>query len=133
MPERKDDSIYSRLGKRRVIKIVWYAIPLQFRLLAFPYCLSVYSRFLAQSSSISEVRVLHSALYSDSRLFKICRPRFHVIKQALLSLDIKVDDQAAHREATMACSVPPTSSEQMPVSIRSVTVPQKSEYEGERA
>jgi hypothetical protein len=87
MLECKDNSFYNRLGRWRVVKLVWGAIPWQFRLLGFPYCLFVYRRLLAQSTRVSEVRTMHSSLYSNSGIYRTLRPRFRVIKQALLPLE----------------------------------------------
>lgn len=87
MRECKDGSLYNRLGKWRVMKIVWRAIPWPLRLLAFPYCLFVYRRLLARSTKVSDVREMHSALYGNSGIYRTLRPRFRVIKQALLPLE----------------------------------------------
>ena len=89
MLECKDTSFYTRLGRWGVMKVVWDAIPRPFRLLAFPYCLFVYRRLLAQSTRVSEVRTMHSALYGNSGIYRTLRPRFRVIKQALLPLESK--------------------------------------------
>ena len=88
MLECRENSLYSRLGKWKVMKLLWCAIPLRFRLLAFPYCLSVYSKFLAESTSVTDVKAKHSTLYGDSKLFKLVRPRFRIIRRALLPLDV---------------------------------------------
>jgi len=102
MLECKGNSLYNRLGRWRVMKAVWHAIPWQFRLLVFPYCLSVFSKFLAQSTSVDEVKAMHSDLYSNSVMYKLFRPRFHLIKKALVPLDAKPVDQTVSKTTTTA-------------------------------
>ena len=65
----------------------------------FPYFLYVYRRLLETCTSLDEVRVMHSDYYHESRAFRIFRPRFHVIKKALLPLDVTASDVAV-REAS---------------------------------
>jgi len=100
MVECKENCLYSRLGMLRVMAIVWHAIPWKLRLFSFPYCFLVYRRFLARSTKASEVKSMHSELFGSSKIYKICRPRFRLIKPALLLLDVKPSDQAVHENAT---------------------------------
>jgi len=132
MPVCKDNSFYSRLGRWKVMKVVWHAIPWPFRLLAFPYSLFVYSRFLARSTRASEVKSMHVDLYRSSILFKICRPKFHIIQRTLRPLNGTPADQVFQKDTTTECPVPPELSAQVPISIRSVPVPHKEQHEGRR-
>ena len=131
MIECKEGCYYSRLGKRRVMKAVWHAIPWQFRPLAFPYCLSVYSRILAQSTSISEVKRLHTNLYSEFILFKLSRPRFRLIKPVLLTMDVQPCEHAIQEDATAGTPVTPELSAQVPIGLESVPALNNKEREGQ--
>lgn len=75
------------------MKVVWHAIPWPFRLLAFPYGLFVYSRFLARSTKVSDVKEMHTELCRSSIIFKTCRPRFRIVQRTLRSLDAVPADQ----------------------------------------
>lgn len=119
MPECKDNSFYCRLGRRGVVKLVWRAIPWQFRIMAFPYCLSVYSRVLAECSTVGDVRAMHSKYYGDSRLFKFFRPRFRLIRKALLPLDATSRDVAEHMAGVTPYSLTPGSPRRVPVPVES--------------
>jgi hypothetical protein len=79
-------SFSQRLGWWKIIRIVWCAIPWQFRLFVFPYCLLVYRRFLTESTNLDEVRSMHIDKCCQSRVFGLFRPRFHLVEKSLLSL-----------------------------------------------
>ena len=87
-------SYFSRLGTGGVMRVVWHAIPWYLRWAVFPFYLSVYSRIFSECTNIDEVRVRHIELYYQSKCFKLCRPRFRLIKRALLPLDVKHEDLA---------------------------------------
>ena len=112
------------------MRVVWHATPWPFRLLAFPYCLFVYSGFLAQSTSVSDVRALHSSLYRSSVIFKICRPKFHIVQRALGPLHATPADQVLQENPTSTSPVAPDSSNQVPVSVKSAPVQSRIEFEG---
>ena len=90
------------------MRVVWRAIPWQFRPFVFPYCLFVYNRFLTDSTSVDDVRAMHIEHCYESRVFRFVRPRFHVIRRALISLDAKLSDHTVRETATtrlpIACS-----------------------------
>jgi len=94
MQECKRLSFSERLGRWGVMRLVWCAIPWLFRPFVFPYCLFVYRRFLADSTDVDDVKSMHIEYCYKSRVFSLFRPRFHIIKKALLSLEVKPMDQA---------------------------------------
>jgi hypothetical protein len=63
--------------------IVWHATPLPWRLIAFPYGLIVYRRLLAASDTLHYLRAMHMAKYDSSWLFRLVRPRYHVVDRLL--------------------------------------------------
>ena len=92
MQGRSQLSLAARLGKWGIVKVVWHSIPWQFRLFVFPYDLFIYGRFLAESTTVDEVRLMHADYCHASRVFRLVRPRFHIVKRALLSLDMNSKD-----------------------------------------
>jgi hypothetical protein len=63
--------------------IVWRATPLPWRLIAFPYGLVVYRRLLAASDTLRYLRAMHAAKCDSSWLFRLVRPRYHVVDHLL--------------------------------------------------
>jgi len=112
MQECKRLSFSDHLGHWGLIRVVWSAIPWRFRLFVFPYCLFVYSRFLANSTDVGEVRSMHIRHCYESRIFGLFRPRFRFIKRALLSLDMEPADQAVQEAATTVLPIPKVREEQ---------------------
>jgi len=95
----KPQDILDRLGFWGAVRVVWRAIPWPFRLLVFPHFLLLYSGFFKRCTNLDEVRAMHLDYYDKSRVFRPFRPRFHVIKGALLPLvtppsDVAVRDAA---------------------------------------
>ena len=66
-----NNSFAKRLGRFGVMRVVWHSIPIAYRLFVFPYCLSVYKTFLAESSNVDEVRARHIDLYHKSKVFRL--------------------------------------------------------------
>ena len=94
MQECKRLSFSERLGRWGIMRVVWCAIPWLFRPFAFPYCLIVYSRFLADSIDVDDVKSMHIEHCYESRVFRLFRPKFRIIRRALLFLDMKAKDAA---------------------------------------
>ena len=90
------DSFSDRLGTWGIARVVWCAIPWQWRLFSFPYSFYVYRRILAASTNVDEARALHDDHCCDHTVFRFFRPRFHIMKRALLSLNMKSVEQVAH-------------------------------------
>jgi hypothetical protein len=95
----KHVSYVDRLGLWGVARVVWKAIPWQFRVFAFLHFLSVYRRLFKICTSLDEVRCMHTDYYHKFRVFRLYRPRFHVIKKALLPLDLTPSDVAVREAA----------------------------------
>ena len=95
----KRTSFLDRLGWWGVMRVVWKAIPWQFRVFVFPHFLYVYGHFFKICTNLDEVRGMHSDYYHKSWVFKIFRPRFHMIKRALLPLDMTHSDVAVREAA----------------------------------
>jgi hypothetical protein len=112
MQECERSSFSDRLGRWGVMRVVWCAIPWFFRPFVFPYCLLVYSRFLADSTDVGDVKSLHIAYCYESKAFRLFRPRFHLIKKALLSLNVSPVDQIEQEAITMVLPIPEGSDEQ---------------------
>jgi hypothetical protein len=52
-------------------------------LVAWPYGFVTYRRLMKQSTSMSDLQHLHGSLHRRSRLFKLLRPRYHIISRLL--------------------------------------------------
>jgi len=100
MQECKRLSFSEHLGRWGMARVVWCAIPWRFRLFVFPYCLIVYSGFLANSTSVDDVRSMHIEHCYQSKMFRLFRPRFHIVKRALVCLEAEPTDQTAQEAAT---------------------------------
>ena len=88
MQGRGRTDLATRLGWWGVVRVVWRAIPWQYRLLVFPYFWSVYRGLFKACACLDEVRLVHIDLYQNSLVFRMFRPRFRMIKRALLPLDV---------------------------------------------
>jgi len=106
MQEPKRLSFSERLGWWGVMRVVWCAIPWRFRLFVSPYCLFVYRGFLANCTDVDEVKSMHIEHCYESRVFRLFRPRFRIIKRALLSLDMEPADQTVQKAATTVLPIP---------------------------
>lgn len=95
----KPANLADRLGWWGVTKVVWQAIPWQFRMFVFLHFLSVYRRLFKRCTNLDEVRAVHIDYYHKSRVFRIFRPRFHIIKRALLPLVVTPSDVAVRERA----------------------------------
>lgn len=105
MQEDRRLSLAERLGTWGAIRVVWCAIPWYFRPWVFPYCLLVYRRFLAECADVDDVKSMHIQYCYESKVFRWFRPRFHLIKGALLTLDAKPEGQAAQSLVTMVLPI----------------------------
>lgn len=76
-------SIYDVIGWTGLVNVVWYATPHWVRILALPYGLCVYRNFLRASSNLQQLLGVHSREYMSSRLFRLFRPRYHLVKSVL--------------------------------------------------
>jgi hypothetical protein len=63
--------------------IVWRAMPLPWRLVAFPYGLIVYRRLFAASDTLRYLHAMHAKEYDNSWLFRLVRPRYHIVEHLL--------------------------------------------------
>ena len=106
MQEPKRLSFSERLGRWGVMRVVWCAIPWAFRPFVFPYCLFVYSRFLSDSMDVDDVKSMHIEHCYESRVFRLFRPRFHLIRKALVSLDREALGQIDREAITMVLPIP---------------------------
>lgn len=82
-----------------IARVVWCAIPWWCRAFVFPYWLCVYRRFLADSANLDELRARHIGYCYSSNFIRMIRPRFYLIKVALLRLDAMPVDSAEHEPA----------------------------------
>jgi len=82
------------------MRVVWRAIPWHRRLFVFPYCMFVYSKFLADCATVEDLRGMHIDHYNRSRVFRLFRPKFRLIKRALLPLNTKPMDQTVQKAVT---------------------------------
>jgi len=81
---RASETILDRLGWKGLVAVVWRSTPFPVRLIALPYGLAIYARFLAACQTIEEVRALHVRKCRSSRLFRALRPRFRLAKYLLV-------------------------------------------------
>ncbi len=75
--------ILDAIGWRRMCVIVWRAMPLPWRLVAFPYGLIVYRRLFAASDTLRYLHAMHAKEYDNSWLFRLVRPRYHIVEHLL--------------------------------------------------
>ncbi len=114
MQECKRLSYSERLGRWGIVRVVWGAIPWRFRLFALPYCLLVYSKFFADSSSVDDVKSMHIERCYESKIFRIFRPRFRIVKRALLAMDLEAADQTVQEAVTTVLPIPEVREQQRP-------------------
>ena len=84
-------SILDALGWKRLYVIVWRAMPLPWRLIAFPYGVVVYRRLLAASDTLHYLRAMHTKEFHSSRLFRLLRPRYHKVERLLREYGFRDD------------------------------------------
>ena len=94
MQDLRKLSFSERLGSWGIIRVVWCSIPWRFRLFAFPYCWFVYRRFMANSTNVGDLKSMHINHCYESRVFRLFRPRFHIVRGVLLSREVKREDAA---------------------------------------
>jgi hypothetical protein len=80
------DSLLEQIGWRGLCLVVWRSTPLGLRLIAFPYGLLVYRGLLADCNDCNSLYTLHVQKYQSSPLFKLLRPRYHIVGRVLQSL-----------------------------------------------
>lgn len=76
-------NLYSLVGFRGLVRLVWSATPLYVRFLATPYVLAVYWRILRDSSDLEDLREEHRFHSEVSALFRWARPRYHRVRRIL--------------------------------------------------
>ena len=116
MQGRRELSYLDRLGRRGTMRVVWRAIPWYWRLFVFPYCMFVYRKFFADCASVEDLRGMHIDHYNRSRVFRFFRPKFRLIKRALLPLNAKPMDQGVQKAVTPELPI-----EQIPARRRSAS------------
>ena len=55
---------------------------------------------------VDDVKSMHIEYCYESKAFRLFRPRFHIMKRALLSLDVKPVDQTDREAVTMVLPIP---------------------------
>jgi hypothetical protein len=110
-------SILDAINWRQLCIIVWRAMPLPWRLIAFPYGLIVYRRLFAASDTLKYLRAMHARQYSSSFLFRLMRPRFHRVVRLLRAYGIEDqdEDQADQRHTPPLGRQPPPADEHNPM------------------
>ncbi len=86
----KRTSIYDEIGWTGLLNVVWNSTPLPIKLLAFPYGLCVYRHALKASSTVQQLLGLHTREYMSSKMFRMFRPRFHMVRNVLQAYGIGV-------------------------------------------
>jgi hypothetical protein len=111
-----NSSILDAISWRQLCIIVWRAMPLPWRLIAFPYGLIVYRRLFAASDTLKYLRAMHARQYSSSFLFRLMRPRFHRVVRLLRAYGVEDqdEDQADQQHAPQLGHPPPPADEHDP-------------------
>jgi hypothetical protein len=86
----KRTSIYDEIGWRGLLNVVWNSTPLHIKILALPYGLCVYRHALKASSTLQQLLGLHTQEYMSSKMFRLFRPRFHMVRNVLQGYGIGV-------------------------------------------
>ena len=86
----KRTSIYDEIGWTGLLNVVWSSTPFYIKPLALPYGLCVYRDALKASSTLQQLLGLHTREYMSSKLFRVFRPRFHVVKHVLQAYGIGI-------------------------------------------
>jgi len=86
----KRTSIYDEIGWTGLLNVVWSSTPHCIKLLALPYGLCVYGHALKTSSTLQQLLGLHTREYMSSKMFRLFRPRFHIVKNVLQAYGIGV-------------------------------------------
>ena len=86
----KRTSIYDVIGWTGLVNVVWNSTPLYIKILALPYGLCVYRHALMASSTVQQLLGVHTREYMSSKLFRLLRPRFHLVKNALQAYGIGI-------------------------------------------
>ena len=116
------DSFSDRLGTWGIARVVWCAIPWQWRLFSFPYSFYVYRRLLAVSKNMDDLRANHGLHWHDHTVFRLFRPRFHIMKRALLTLNTKSVEKVVHKAPTKDLSTAQVSDRQRSTTQSKVSV-----------
>jgi hypothetical protein len=82
-------SIYDVIGWTGLVNVVWHSTPPPMRIFALPYGLCVYRDFLKASSNLQQLLGVHSREYMCSKLFRLLRPRFRMVKNVLEAYGIE--------------------------------------------
>ena len=83
-------SIYDVIGWTGLLNVVWNSTPLPIKLLAFPYGLCVYRHALKTTSTLQQLLGVHRREYMSSKMFRMFRPRFHMVRNVLQAYGIGV-------------------------------------------
>lgn len=76
-------SLLSRIGLTGLLALVWRSTPVALRLIAFPYGILVYGRFLGACDSLEGLDAMHCEKYRYSLMFRLLRPRYHKVRSLL--------------------------------------------------
>lgn len=79
---KDNKDIYSKIGFRGLVGIVWKSTPFYARF-SLPYGLLIYKDLLSNSSDLNELRIQHADKYISSAIFRLLRPKYRKIKEFL--------------------------------------------------
>jgi hypothetical protein len=79
-------NLLKRIGWKGLFLVVWRSTPFPLRLIVLPYGLLVYRRLLAGCNDSNSLYTLHVQKFQSSYVFKLLRPRYHIVDQVLESL-----------------------------------------------
>jgi hypothetical protein len=79
-------SLLEQIGWKGLLTVVWQGTPPLLRPFAVPYGLVVYRRLLASSEDPEILYTCHTDKYRSSLLYKLLRPRYHVVSPLLTTL-----------------------------------------------
>lgn len=79
-------NLLKEIGWKGLFLVVWRSTPFPLRLIALPYGLLVYRGLLANCNDPNSLYTLHVQKYQSSYVFKLLRPRYHIVDHVLESL-----------------------------------------------
>lgn len=97
---RCSQTLLEDVGLTGLMALVWRSIPLPLRVIAFPYAVVVYRRFLGTCYSLAQLRSMHSEKYARSLPFRLLRPRYRKVTRMLVHLERDRAARLADRAAT---------------------------------
>jgi hypothetical protein len=80
---RGPQTLLDKVGLAGLLALVWRSTPIPLRLIAFPYGIIVYGRFLGACYSLEGLDGMHREKYHYSLMFRLLRPRYHKVRSLL--------------------------------------------------